>query len=439
MLTKTVMEVICAAEHLDDERMGHLVSILVWSSYCSGVDVFLGSVTSFTDEIIDCQNNFLSLERPNQSDLSDINLKIQKIKQSRYYQHSIYLQVIIDLLVQLFEDSAMALPDIKMYNILRWRFGCTAKDLCSVVFLANELFTEKKYSVLLQFLQESSQSFPNIPVFTEFLLWNTAVTLSKLGEEVQCTAILELCSKTFHPEIVLCTVRYQKNNAASSVAVLQQLACKNLSFQNRKKYCNRLKDIFSNDSNLCKYYVALCSSDLAYMTEDYNTQLELSLKLQSYDLANILENNCVEERNSRQLASCCVLLSQSYSYLDKNDLQKSYELFMLSFNQAKELKGNGFPWFNIIKDRYLAQLFSLEGHFLVLQGQFDAAAIAYGKSYSHDSYLVMSLYNQCLLFLKLGKVKLAKRNWTLAYEVEHMCFYSSEHCFSRLNLYLKSH
>ena len=429
-LSKIVMEIASVAEHLDDKIIGHLLSVILWSSYCSGTDAFSDSLKFiFNKTSLFSAFNFKTLK---QSGFADLCLKVKPIQQSSYYTANNYLQVVIDLLETLVNQKSL-----NMDRIFSWRFGSQAKELYSVVKLSNKIFTERKYSLALKYLYESVQSCGNIPVFNEFLLWNVAVILDILGEDVQCTEILEICSETFNKETFVHPVCLdtQKNMYASSKAVLQQLAIRNTGL-NCKKYCSLLNEIYLNTSYLSEYYVTICRSDLAYISDDSVSQLQLSAKLQSFDIENILENDSTEQRNPRRLATCCVLLSQSHSYLGKQDLHRGYEYFVLSYNQSNDLESDGLPWFLLVKDRYLAQLHSLEGYFLVLQGKLESAAIAYSKSFSYDTHLVMSLYNQCLLLLKLGKVDQAKRNWNDG--CLNVGSHSSDHCFTKLSLYFNS-
>ena len=113
--------------------------------------------------------------------------------------------------------------------------------------------------------------------------------------------------------------------------MLQQLAMRN-SKLSCKKYCGMLNELYSNTSAsyLCEYYVTTFKSDIACIAEDTETQLKLLSKLQSFDIANLIDDDCAEQEKPRRLATCCALLSQSYSYLEKTDLQRSYEYFILS-------------------------------------------------------------------------------------------------------------
>ena len=429
-LSKVVLEVISVAEHLDSQKMGHFLSILLWSSYCSSISAFVDSVNHVLVELSElspCLSNEKSI-----SDLDDIFLKIRCIKISRYYSQSHYLQVVVDTLLHLrgTDSPTSLLQPLETNSLVNWRFGSQIDKMFSVLCQLNELFNQRKYGITLKMLDFYCQSCHVIPAFTELVLWNMAVTLDKLGKDVQCTEILELCAETFNGKTIMWTV---DEDCPSYKGVLQQLIVRN-SFS--KKYCNILKNLYLDSSYLHQYYITLCLNDVAYISEDFETQLESLEKLQSFELASILENEN-PEMEGRKLAICNILLTQSHTYLDKNDLQNGYEYFVLSYNQANDLNTcHESSWFSVVKSRYLAQLHSLEGYFLVLQGKLELAAIAYGKSYSYDSHLIMSVYSQTLLLLKLGKSLEAKRNWDSA----NLGYVSHQHgqLFSELTDFLRS-
>ena len=403
-LSKVVLEVISVAEHLGSQKMGHFLSILLWSSYCSGRIAFVDCVNHVFVELSEL-STCLSDEK-SKSDLDDIFLKIRCIKMSCYYSQSPYLQLVVDALLYL--SSTSLIQPLEANSLVNWRFGSQIDKMFSVLCQLNELFNQRKYGIILKMLNFYCQSCHNIPALNELVLWNMAVTLDKLGKDVQCTEILELCAETFNGETLMRTV---DEDCPSYKGVLQQLIVRN-SFS--KKDCNSLNSLYADSSYHHEYYITLCQNDVAYISEDFETQLLSLEKLQSFELASILEYES-SEMESRKLAICTILLTQSHTYLDKNDLQSGYEYFVLSHNQANDLNScSKSSWFPVLKSRYLAQLHSLEGYFLVLQGKLEQAAIAYGKSYSYDSHLIMSVYSQTLLLLKLGKALEAKRNWESA-------------------------
>ena len=429
-LVKTARTILQEGEHLPSTILGHIVGVLLWSSYHADVELFGQSLQFLISETSLCTSLSIG-DDPVSSD--NVKTVVSFLKTSPYSKNS-YLGTVLELLASCF-DTSKPLNSCDVWKLCPMQSRKASNDLQKTVFSAFELFRQNKLTSALKILAVLVSS--NLPCFQQIGLWNISVIIvschpGNLDALLLCSASFEQISPVdFGCQLVrheVTPITTYQQLAYLSRKLGRPAACRN--------YCQSLQDIFSRSfiSSDLKHAAVIYRNDLAYLSSDADEQQELLNKLQSIEVEDILEEVSSVSFQSRTLALCCVLLTQAFVCLDNNDLQEGYEYFSLSYQRSLELLDEFDSCYASTRNRYLGQLNGLHGYFLLLQGDSINAAIAYGVSYAHDGTLTLSLFNQCLVLIKLGKVSEASNNWKSA----GVSCSDAHHSFYKLNLYFSN-
>lgn len=428
-LKDIVSNIILEAEHLPTFIIGHMIAILIYSSYQASLEGFC----QFTEFPLKLNKVLIFKEECKWNDNYAYNHFLNLLRSSDYFVESKYLQYTISIISLLIKDDIEKCEKM-CSKVMKWRFGCSFEQVIkSNLTLTKSIIHKSKFNCSLSILYQMLNS--EILAIKQLALWNISFILHLTEKTNKYIEILELCEQTFSLESnidlnnVLVSSNYVTLTGIHQQLVIAHSKTQKVSFI--KRYCMLLQEHLQKAlvPQNCKFISVIAHNDISYLINDDTMHQNIMNELQSFEVEGILNESSPEARN---LALSSVLLTQAFKCLYNGLIQQAYENYYQS-NCLLDKNYQGYSdEYSLLEKRLLAQLYSLEGYFRVLEGKKEDAAISYMKSFCHDKVLIPSLFNHCILLIESGKIKEAKRSWQLV----STDFYKKDHQFSSLSLYL---
>lgn len=410
VLIKDLKTVLTEAEHENPMFLAEIVGIMLWASISCGDDymkhmVELAGETSLFKSILNGTEKTSHI--------------LTNILTSTLGVSSSYLRTIAKCI-----NHCTSFGPDNVSEMLGHRFSSTAQTF-SVDRVSNIAYKQQSYEVACKSLAKLVDC--DIPFIQEKALWNLSVALKKMRRSSECVRMLETGSQlrqntqlfSFqHDDYKSEELGVNSYSFHSQLCILSSCDNNNASC---KKYCRILSEGISLDKS-DDILDTIYNGDIAYLLREESHLIDLISKLeQSTLLDDILHSTPVSTRH--HLALGCLNIALSHLYLDKEDTSTAYKYFSQSNTHVQSIEDNHEHCFEKFKSLFLGQFHNVEGYFAALEGRTEDAAISYCTSYGYDDDLDNSLYNCCLMLLKLRKGLDAQRSWsqmnTRYYEATH--------------------